>query len=272
MTAIPILLYHAISPDTRASSDRWCVHPDRFAAQLDMVLDLGFTPMTVSGLVDTIDRGTMPDSPIVVTFDDGRADFVEHALPILRRVDVPSTMYVVTGLVGAETKPRSHLGAGDIPLMSWADIVAASEVGVEIGAHSTTHQELDVIARRRLPDEVAGSRRTLGEHLGQPVRTFAYPYGYHSGAVTQAVRHAGYDSACAVGHGWSHVDDDRFALTRMFVYGTTTTGELRHTLLDPPSRRHRHRVVPRAGWRFARRIRRLATRVEAPDASDDTIQ
>ena len=152
-------------------------------------------------------------------------------------------------------------------MMSWDDVRAAADDGVEIGSHSATHPDLDVIPRSGLGREVADSRRNLEAGLGRPVRTFAYPHGYHSTAVVRAAEHAGYDSACAVGHGWSNVHDDRFALTLMFVFGRTTTDQLRAFLLDPPARPHRHRPVRRAGWRSVCGVRPRMERHPTPQMS-----
>lgn len=255
MTPIPILLYHSVAPATTPEYEPWCVHPDRFAEQLAMIVDVGFTPMTISQLVDATANDELPPRPIAVTFDDGRADFSEFAIPALTKHEVASTMYVVTERIGQTSSWLTMPSQADEPMMSWDDVRTASKAGVEIGSHSATHRELDVISTHDLHDEIAASRSRLSDELGGPVRSFAYPHGYHSVNVVKAAREAGYDSACAVKDTWSSAGDDRFALSRMFVFGTTTTDELRSTLLDPPYRPMRERRFLRRGWRCVRWVR-----------------
>jgi peptidoglycan/xylan/chitin deacetylase (PgdA/CDA1 family) len=69
---------------------------------------------------------------------------------------------------------------------------------MEIGSHSTTHVRLAGLDKAQLETEVSGSRASLGELMGAPVRGFAYPYGSMDAAARRAVRDAGYDYACAV--------------------------------------------------------------------------
>lgn len=252
MTPIPILLYHSIAPEASDDYARWCVSPQRFAAHLDVVRTLGFTPLTISELVDATAADELPERPIAITFDDGRADFATHALPVIEAAAVATTLYVVTDRIGGTSSWLPMSAEVDAAMMTWDDVRVASAAGVEIGSHSSTHVELDVVPRAALDGEVARSRLVLAEALGVAPRSFSYPHGYHSRAVVRAARAAGFDSACAVRETWSSTDDDRFALARMFVWNSTTADDLHSMLLSPPARVGRSRPFLRAGWRCAR--------------------
>jgi peptidoglycan/xylan/chitin deacetylase (PgdA/CDA1 family) len=262
MTAVPILLYHSIAPDATKDYRPWCVHPDDFDAHLTLIDRLGLNPMTVSDFVDRRKTGTLPPKPCLVTFDDGRRDFSDHALPILEAHGTPSTMYVVTDHIGATSSWLPHPAERDAPMMTWDEVRRLHASGVEVGAHSRSHAELDVLGREQCHDEIAGSRRRLADELGVAVMSFAYPHGYHSRSVVEAVRAAGFESACAVNDRWCLDTDDRFALSRQFVWNTTTADELRSMLLGPPTPngairacRSIARGTARVGWRAARRVR-----------------
>ena len=258
MTPIPILLYHSVAPEATEQYAPWCVHPGLFAAHLDVVLALGYTPLTISELVDATTSGTMPKRPIAITFDDGRADFTEHAVPVLESTGVASTMYVVTDRIGGASDWLRMPGEAEQPMMSWDDVRSAAAAGVEIGSHSATHRELDVIPAADLADELVVSRQRLSDQLGAPVRSFAYPHGYHSRSIIRRTRQAGYDSACSVKDRWSHEHDDRFALSRLFVWGTTSAADLESMLCDPAKRVPRSPQLERglrAGWRAVRWVR-----------------
>ncbi len=262
MRAVPILLYHSISPEASEQYRPWCVHPDDFDAHLELIGELGLDPMTVSDFVDARAADSLSSTPCLVTFDDGRRDFTDHAVPILEAHGVPATMYVVTDHIGGTSSWLPIDAEREQPMMDWDDVRHIAATGIEVGAHSRSHPELDIIGRDRCIAEVAGSRQRLEDELGRAVRSFAYPHGYHSRSVVDAVRSAGFDSACAVNDRWCLDSDDRLALSRQFVWNNTTVDDLRAMLLDPPTVsgpilacRTVARRTARLGWRGARRLR-----------------
>jgi peptidoglycan/xylan/chitin deacetylase (PgdA/CDA1 family) len=111
-----------------------------------------------------------PD-PVVVTFDDGTADFVDEALPILVQHQVPATVYVATDFV---EHSRTFPGSG-VPL-SWSALADAHATGlVTIGSHTHTHALLDRLPASDVEGELERSVSLIGERLGIECRHFAYP-------------------------------------------------------------------------------------------------
>jgi peptidoglycan/xylan/chitin deacetylase (PgdA/CDA1 family) len=84
------------------------------------------------------------------------------------------------------------------PLMSAGQVGELAAAGMEIGSHGATHVRLAGVDSAQLEAEVSGSKASLAELVGAPVRGFAYPYGSMDAAARRAVRDAGYDYACAV--------------------------------------------------------------------------
>jgi peptidoglycan/xylan/chitin deacetylase (PgdA/CDA1 family) len=82
--------------------------------------------------------------------------------------------------------------------MSASQVGELAAAGMEIGSHGATHVRLAGLGAGQLDAEVGGSRASLGELTGAPIRGFAYPYGSMDAAARSAVRGAGYDYACAV--------------------------------------------------------------------------
>lgn len=255
-TPIPVLLYHGVAPTAAPGFQPWVMHPDRFAAHLDRIVERGHTPLTVSQMVDAHrGRRALPERPVVITFDDGLADFAEHAWPALRARDLTATLYVVAGAVGGRAEWLTDIGGAPPPMLTADQIRALDAEGCEIGAHSLTHPELDTLGRRAIDDEVGHSRRELSTILHHPVRSFAYPHGYHDRRVRAAVARAGYDSAAAVREAFSSRDDDTLALARITLLHDVTVDRL-DAVLDGRG----HPVAPfpepvrTKAWRVARRV------------------
>lgn len=213
---VPVLMYHAVAADPADAARGLSVHPDRFDAQLDLLAAEGFTTLTFGELA-AIRRGetAAPERPVVLTFDDGYADFHREALPRLARAGARATVFVTTGWLddaGAEAAGR--------PLdrmLSWSQVEECDAAGVEVGAHSHSHAQLDQLPDVALRDELTRSRRLLSDRLGHDVPHLAYPYGYSSARVRRAVADAGYRLAASVGNALAAPGADGYALPRLTV-------------------------------------------------------
>jgi peptidoglycan/xylan/chitin deacetylase (PgdA/CDA1 family) len=88
---------------------------------------------------------------------------------------------------------------------------------MEVGGHTRTHALLAALDPARQSEEIAGGRRELEEVVGQPVQSFAYPYGY-AGSFTETtariVRDAGYARACTTITGKAGARVDPFWMPR----------------------------------------------------------
>ncbi|MEM7113921.1 MAG: polysaccharide deacetylase family protein [Chloroflexota bacterium] len=217
---IPILLYHFVNDTVPSGATRWNMPPDRFEAHIKHFREQQYTPLTVSAYVDllTNEPKKLPKRPLLVTFDDGTADFHANVLPILQKYNFPVTLYITTKYIGDTTRWLIGAGAGNMPMLTWQQVRDIQASGlVEIGAHTETHPQLDIIPATAAVNEIVGSKRALETQLGQPVQSFAYPHGFHKTAVRQAVIDANFSSACAVKNALSAIHDDRFALSRITI-------------------------------------------------------
>jgi peptidoglycan/xylan/chitin deacetylase (PgdA/CDA1 family) len=215
MIMVSILMYHDIA--TRAAGgSRLSVPPRAFAAQLDYLASNGFTTVTAGAAAAILAAGApFPARAAVLTFDDGFADFHQCALPLLSRYGFTATVFVTTGWI-ADAGRRS-VGRRPGTMLTWSQIGEAAAAGIEIGAHSHGHPQLDQLGLGRLLAELNVSRSLLEDMLGAPVPGLAYPFGYSSPRVRRAAAGAGYAYACAVGNMVTGVAEDRFALPRLTV-------------------------------------------------------
>lgn len=93
-----ILMYHRV---TELANDPYmlAVTPERFAAQLDAIRTVG-VPMQLQQLVRALRQGKVPSRAVAITFDDGYADNLHNAKPLLARYEAPATVFVTAGQVG----------------------------------------------------------------------------------------------------------------------------------------------------------------------------
>lgn len=215
-TPTPILVYHSVTASPPADLWRWSVAPEDFARHLDAVVASGRVPFTVSDYAAARAAGSVPERAVVITFDDGYADFATNALALLAERALPATLYVTTGGLGAaEGVSLNQMPVA--PMLAPDDLAALAASGIEIGAHSVTHPELDAIGPERARVEIEQSKAELEALIGHEVASFAYPHGYSGPAVRRLVRAAGYRSACGVRNAFSTPEEDVMALSRLMV-------------------------------------------------------
>ena len=253
--AIPVLLYHSVSDTPLGKFGPFTVSGAQLASHLDLLLEQGYQPITVRRLLDGLASGQLPARPVVLTFDDGFADFAANAWPLLSDRDLAATLYVTAGDIGGRSEWLASAGVR-LPMLTRREIADLAADGCEIGAHSMTHPHLDCLPHDQAYREIRDSKDVLEQVLGQVVDTFAYPHGYHSRATKELVMAAGYRSATAVRNALSHADDDRYAIARVTVTADFGTAELARVLSGTGVRT----AGPRENWQTAvwRQARRLA--------------
>ena len=218
---VPILMYHEIAGRTESSS-RLAVSPDAFSAQLAHLHDEGYRTVTVAGLLTSMagGDGRLPDRPVVLTFDDGYADFYSQAMPLLDRYGFTATVFITTGWVRDAKGPPIRQPPGR--MLSWAEIEDVVNAGIEAASHSHAHPQLDQLPPHRLRYELATGKTVLEDRLGSPIIGLAYPFGYSGARVREAAREAGHRYSCAVENTTMSSESDLLALPRLTVRRSIT--------------------------------------------------
>lgn len=213
--SLPILMYHQIAKPPETTS-RLAVSPDAWAAQLGYLHAEGYRTVTAGEFAAALARRSpLPDRTIVLTFDDGFADFHSRAMPVLNRYGFTATVFVTTGWI----QDNGPLPAGSRPgrMLSWSQIAEAADAGIEVAAHSRLHPQLDQLPSRLLREELRVSKAQLEDKLGFPVTGLAYPFGYSNSRVRHMARDLGHHYACAVGNVIADTESDLFALPRLTI-------------------------------------------------------
>jgi peptidoglycan/xylan/chitin deacetylase (PgdA/CDA1 family) len=181
------------------------ITPEDFEKQMQELKDKG---IAVIGMQDLLawkrSEKSIPPRCAVITFDDGWKSQYDVAWPILKKLGYTHTMFIYT-----EGVRGGHFGGGEA--ISWDQLGEMRDAGVDIEAHSETHQDLrkpyDKVAKKRLNpqeyeewlhNEIAGSKQILEQKLGIRVNCFAVPYGFYNEHIKEMAKNAGYEAIFTV--------------------------------------------------------------------------
>ncbi len=186
-----------------------------------------FTVLPLSEQIAGVRSGRKMGGTLSITFDDGYRDNAEVAAPILNRLGLPATFFVVTGFIGTEYTPPwdAHL-AHQPGWMNWEQVRALRAQGFEIGVHTDQHIDLGTADPDSIRTDLARCRAKVQQELGAPPRWFAYPFGRRNNirpASLELVREAGFECCLSSCGGVNAPLADPFQLNRINVGGWFTT-------------------------------------------------
>jgi len=244
MSALPILCYHNVAqPPREARFKLLYVSPEKFERQLWLLRRLGLQGVCTSEGIARMRDNTVRGR-VVITFDDGYADALTTAAPILRRYGFSATCYVVSSALGTcNGWDAQHLQETK-SLMSHEQIDQWLAAGMEVGSHSCSHARLHELPKDAALYEIAESRAALRRIFAAAVDHFAYPFGQFTSEVVELVRHAGYLSAVTVAPGLARPTDDYFRLPRILVNGERSLWRFLLHLGSPYERLRRRLSAP----------------------------
>jgi len=225
-TYVPILMYHYIRvnplPQDQAGF-ALSVTPTAFRSQMRYLAANHFNVISLGRAVDAIrQHQALPYRPVVLTFDDGYADFYSTAIPELRRWGYTATDYVIPGFVGHPS------------FMNWSEVVRADALGFTIGAHTMHHVPLASVSAASALSEMSQSKVVLQGMLRHPVSEFAYPFGSFNGYLANQARGMGFESATTTVPGAWHQPGDLWRLSRQRVGGYTALSDFARQVGGPP--------------------------------------
>ena len=209
---IPVLMYHYIrvnpDPNDRVGFNL-SVTPANFAAQMEYLATHGYNPVSLDDLETAlIHDGTLPQKPIIITFDDSYRDCFLQAFPILQKYHFKAINFVITGLVGAPN------------YLTWDQIREMKNSGLfTIASHTVHHLALTYVSDANIQKELTDSKNVLEKETRGPIYWFAYPYGNVDARVSTWVEKTGYTGAFGTNDGTFQSSSQIFTLPRVRVGG-----------------------------------------------------
>ena len=188
-TPLPIIMYHSVLKDPKRSGS-YIVSPQTVENDLAFLKQHGYTAVLPCELYEMMTKGeSLPEKPIMITFDDGFLNNLTYVLPLLEKYDMKAVVSVVGSYCECFSKIPDPNPA--YAYLSWEDIIELTETQrVEIGNHSyDMHKkekrkgikrmigENEAEYYRALVCDVGATQSLLEENCGIVPTVFAYPFG-----------------------------------------------------------------------------------------------
>jgi len=206
---VPTLMYHHIQDlqvAKAAHQEKLTVGTNFFSEYMDYLRDHHYSVIAMQDLVDFFDHGkALPPKPILLTFDDGYADFATDAWPLLQSHGFKATMFLPTGLL----EKSGYLQWSTIADIEKENLVLMAN---HTYSHHTMRSSLSIITT-----EITLSEKDLkAHHLDEP-QIFAYPYGENSDQSEQFLKQQDYKLGFTTKHGRYLCKGQRIILPRIRV-------------------------------------------------------
>ncbi len=220
---LPIVMYHSVAPEV-PKGNVLTVSVNTFEKQMSFLKKHRYNVVALEVVKDYIfGKKRISGRTIALTFDDGYKDNYTYAFPILKKYNLPATIFIIFSEVGRPDR------------LSWEEIKEMMDSGlITFGSHTLTHPFLTSLqSSGDLKREILGSKVALEAKLGRPVGIFCYPSGRFNARVIQEVKDSGYQAAVVTNPGKKFPNNDLLALKRlrisensrnMFVFWFETTG------------------------------------------------
>lgn len=170
---IPVLTYHSVS---LVAQDYNSVSAEAFTKQMAWIARHR-RPLTLAEAQAALKSQQVPEDAVLITFDDGYREVLEHAVPLLLKHAIPAVFFLLVEALGSDDRwnPRAEVIREHF---TPEEVYQLAHVpGMTIGAHGFTHQRITRFEEYRIVAEMVGAKAGLEALTGKPVVAYAYPYG-----------------------------------------------------------------------------------------------
>jgi peptidoglycan/xylan/chitin deacetylase (PgdA/CDA1 family) len=214
---IRVLTYHRFGDRLR---DPFCLNIQDFEAQMAWIAEQKCA-ISLNDLEQFLNQpGTLPDGSVLITIDDGYQSIFDQAFPILKKYNIPATVFVTVSAIQNQREALPPDSDEPEPHLTWSEVATMAQAGITIASHGWTHRSLGKLSVAEAQQEAQCSRAVLEEHLGQAVSAFAYPFGTFvdfNDATTQILQSHQYNFGFTSQHGAVRQNTDSLLLPRIKV-------------------------------------------------------
>ncbi|MFA5256369.1 MAG: polysaccharide deacetylase family protein, partial [Candidatus Omnitrophota bacterium] len=210
-SVVPVLMYHSFQIEEDKSTPY--VSSGIFAHQMEFLAKNRYNVVGPDKVIAYMTKKEkMPAKTVAITADDGLYNFYTNAYPVLKKYNLPATIFIITDKIGTD----GYLGWKELREMSNSSLIT-------IGSHTKSHSWIPSVSvdKERLWDELAGSKEILERGLGKSVDFLCYPNGSFNDLTKEAVRSAGYKGAFTTNPARKSDINDIYAIRRIKMSSTS---------------------------------------------------
>lgn len=224
---VSILMYHSVSKNSKFST----ILVDKFERQMVFLKKNAYRVEKLSVLIDELKQQKKTSGSVALTFDDGYEDFYVNVYPILKRYNLPATVFVTTGYVGDYMRVTDDL---KLAIVSKDQMIEMKKSGlIEFMPHTKNHPILTQLSLEEAIKEIEESRSDIRQILGFEGNIFAYPSGkYNAQIMDYLVKSAHWVAAVGVEPGLSRYTDNMYRLKRNSIDSSVGISQFKMKLTD----------------------------------------
>lgn len=192
---VPILAYHNFDPTATGSMT---ISTKTFETQLKWLADNGYTVIPLQDLVSYLHgkKSSLPEKSVVITADDGRKSVYDYMLPLVKKYNVPVTLFVYPMIISKVNYA-----------MTWEELKELQATGLfDIQGHTYWHPNFKQEKKRLSEKEyeklvkvqLVNSKQVINEKLATNITLLAWPFGIYNEHLEQAASNAGYEMAFSI--------------------------------------------------------------------------
>lgn len=222
---LPILLYHNITETDGAYDPDVHISKEKFKEHLNYLKENNYTTINFKDYYNYRTTGaTLPEKPIIITFDDGYRSNYEIAYPCLKEMGMKATIFTVTH---SSYIPDQF----SFPHFNWQEAreMAKSEV-IDIGSHSAGHLIHTYLSYNACFFQARRSFFDIYKNTGEKPFAYAYPTGAFTLESQKIIKDAGFMIQCSV---QGKLNDDRTPLNelkRLNIRGDVTLEDFKNLI------------------------------------------
>ncbi|MCL2404371.1 MAG: polysaccharide deacetylase family protein [Defluviitaleaceae bacterium] len=209
---VPIIMYHLVTEDSRYIG-KYGVRPSQLEDDLKFLQQSGYNTVVMQDLINFVEDGkSLPNNPIVLTFDDGNSSDHKYLLPLLEQYDMKAVISVIGKAVDENTEKHAQNPAGKYPNLTWSQLKEIQAKGIievqnhgynvhgRAGSGKLKHESAEAY-HQRLTADLKKLQDLCQEHLGEEPTTFCYPLGIISKGSQAVLEEMGFKASLSCQEG-----------------------------------------------------------------------